>query len=344
MASFEIIEKLASYYHRNRPDLVDPHINLDWVNTTGWESEIYAYTLTSGKPDQRQVVQRILRLLTGGSMEDAEREFQILVLLDKARYPVPKVFALGSEAEGLGYPFIIMQCIQGGSFSERFSNAPSSDPGLLMQFTTLFRRLHALDWRPFVEDPQHFEKQDDPFYHFDRVLANYIDYLSRFNISAFKPVIGWLLDQRTRVPCTQSSIVHLDFHHNNILEDANGKLYVIDWTSAEISDYRFDLAWTLTLALAYRGPAGRSLILEAYEQQLGEAVPALDVFEVAAILRRIGSVMISLHAGPETLGMRPEAAQVMRSEVALLSRLYENLCRLTGFELSEIRVLIEALK
>ena len=57
MSASEIIDKLASYYHRNRPDLVDPQVNLDWVNTIGWEIEIYACTLTSGKPGQRQAVQ-----------------------------------------------------------------------------------------------------------------------------------------------------------------------------------------------------------------------------------------------------------------------------------------------
>ena len=344
MAPTEIIDKLGRYYRKNQPVLVDPHVSLDWVNTTGWESEIYAYTLTSGRQDQRRSAQRVLRLLTGGRMEDAEREYQILLLLNQAHYPVPKVYALGSVEDGLGNPFIIMQCIQDGSFAERFSASHAGDPEPLEQFITLFQRLHALDWRPYVDNPQRFEKKGDSFYHFDRVLANYADYLSRFNISAFEPVMDWLQDQRFRVPCPQSSVVHLDFHHNNILEDADGKLYVIDWTSAEISDYRFDLAWTLTLALAYRGPAGRARILKAYEQQMGDSVPALDVFEVAAIVRRIGSVMISLHAGAEAIGMRPEAAQVMRSEVTLLSRLYENLCRLTELELSEIRVLIEALK
>lgn len=344
MSSPNIVEKLVNYYHRNRPDLVDPHVSLDWVNTIGWESEIYAYTLSSGKPGQRHAEQRILRLLTGGRMEDAEREYQILVLLNKTGYPVPKVYALGSEIEGLGYPFIIMQCIQGGSFADRFSTSHSDDPEPLHHFITLFRRLHSLDWRPYVDNPHRFEKQGDPFYHFDRVLANYAEYLSRFNVSVFEPVISWLQNQRSRVPCPQSSITHLDFHHNNILEDAEGKLYVIDWTSAEISDYRFDLAWTLTLALAYRGAAGRARILEAYEQQMGGSVPALDVFEVAAILRRIGSVMISLHAGPEALGMRPEAVEVMRGEVVLLTRLCEHMSHLTGLELSEIRVLIEALE
>jgi aminoglycoside phosphotransferase (APT) family kinase protein len=337
MSTSEIIDKLASYYHRTRSDLVDPQVSLAWVNTSGWESEIYAYTLTSGKPGQRQAVQRVLRLLTGGRMADAEHEYQILALLNRAGYPVPKVYTLGHKNDGMGYPFIIMQCIQGGSFADRFSSSHPGDPEPLHQFIALFHRLHSLDWRPNVDNPDVFEKREDPFYHFDRVLANYASYLSRFNVSAFEPVMAWLQYQRSRVPCPHSSIVHLDFHHNNILEDADGSLYVIDWTSAEISDYRFDLAWTLTLALAYRGPAGRTAILEAYQDECGQPVPSLDVFEVVAILRRIGSVMISLSAGAEALGMRPETLEVMRGEVEPLTRLCEYMSHLTGLDLPEIK-------
>ena len=343
MPEDEIIGKLTHYYRIHQPDLFNPQISLDWVNTIGWESEIYAYTLTSGKAEQRHSEQRVLRLLTGGSAEDAVREYQFLALLNKAGYPVPEVYALGDVNIGLKYPFIIMQCIEGSNFADRFNNALYKDAPSLQQFITLFRRLHTLDWQSYIESPDVFEKPGDPYFHFDRVLALYQHYLSQAGLSAFDPVMAWLKNQRHRATCSHSSIVHLDFHQNNILEDIDGKLFVIDWTSAEISDFRFDLAWTLTLALAYRGDSGRRLILEAYEHHLGQAVLALDVFEVAALLRRIGSVMISLIAGPEALGMRPEAAEVMQQDVEPLTRLYKHLKNLTGLDLHGIQSFIEKL-
>lgn len=340
MPENEIIHKLTHYYLIYRPDLIEPHIHLDWVNTMGWESEIFAFTVTSGKAEQRHSEQRVLRLLTGGKMVDAVREYQMLELLNKAGYPVPKVFALGSEIHGFGYPFIIMQCIKGNNFADRFQKSFTDDPIPLEQFITLFRRLHTLDWLPYVENPDVFEKVGEPNFHFDRVLSQYQHYLSQGGLSAFDPVMAWLKNNRHRSACSRSSIVHLDFHHNNILEDLQGNLYVIDWTSAEISDYRFDLGWTLTLALAYRGSAGRQKILKVYERHLGQLVPELDVFEVASILRRIGSVLISIHAGSEALGMRPEAITAMQSEAEPLTRLYKHLCQLIGHEQPEILALI----
>lgn len=344
MADHPIVQKLTHYYRSHQPDLVDPQVSLEWVNTSGWESEIYAYTLTAGEPDQRHALKRVLRLLTGGRMADAKREYHFLTLVNKAGYPVPQVYALGHETDGLGFPFIIMECIQGGSFGERFIPSLAGDPGPLTQFIALFRRLHTLDWRPFVDDPAEFEQPGNPFYYFDRLMAEFDSHLTQAGLMDFNPVMDWLKARRERVPCPQGSIVHLDFHHNNILEDADGRLVVIDWTSAQIFDFRFDLAWTLTLALAYRGPAGRAAILEAYQGEYGQPVPSLEVYEVAAILRRIGTVMISLRAGAESLGMRPEAVQAMRRDAEPLTRIYAHLCHLTGLDLPNIRGFISELE
>jgi len=343
MPDHPIVQKLTQYYQTHQPDLVDPYVTLEWVNTSGWESEIYAYTLTAGEPNQRHAVKRVLRLLTGGRMADAEREYHFLTLVNKAGYPVPQVYALGHETDGLGYPFIIMECIQGGSFGDRFITSLTGDHGPLKQFITLFRCLHTLDWRPYVDNPGEYDQPGDPFYHFDRLLAEYDSHLSQAGVSDFEPVMGWLKVQRKHASCPVGSIVHFDFHHNNILEDAEGRLVVIDWTSAQISDFRIDLAWTLTLTLAYRGPAGHAAILEGYQQEYGQLVPAMDVFEVAAILRRIGTVMISLRAGAEALGMRPEAVQAMRCDAEPLTRIYERLCHLTGLDLPGIRAFLSEL-
>lgn len=344
MPDHPIVQKLTDYYRAHQPDLVDTQIALAWINTSGWESEIYAYTLTTGEPNQRHTVKRVLRLLTGGHMADAEREYHFLTLLNKAGYSVPQVYALGHETDGLGYPFILMECIQGDSFTEHFNQSLTGDPGPLRQFIALFRRLHTLDWRPFVDDPGEYEQPGDPLYYFDRLLAEYDRHLSQADISDFDPVMEWLKAQRMRVSCPAGSIVHFDFHYNNIMEDAAGRLVVIDWTSAQISDFRIDLAWTLTLILGYRGPQGHAAILEGYQQVYGQPVPSLDVFEVAAILRRIGTVMISLRLGAEALGMRPEAVQAMRRDAVPLTRIYERLCHLSGLELPGIKALLSKLR
>lgn len=336
MREDQFIDKLRQYYCGLQSGSVDPVVALDWVNTTGWESEIYAYTLTSGAGHQRQSIQRVLRLLTGGSLEDAAREYRMLSLLYKAGYPVPKVYALGTPADGFGCPFIVMERIEGGNFADRFPKSMDDDRKPLRDFIALFRKLHTLDWRPYVNDPEQVAPSNDRYYHFDREMAFYTDFVKRIKTADFTPILDWLSARREQVPCQWSSIIHRDFHPYNILEKASGRLYVIDWTYAEISDYRFDLAWTLIVILGYNGQTCRQMILDEYERQMGRKVRGLEVFEVISILRRLGAVMISLSAGAESLGMRSEAVEAMRKDGVSLKRLYYRMMQIVGFRVHGI--------
>jgi aminoglycoside phosphotransferase (APT) family kinase protein len=281
--------------------------------------------------------------LTGANLSGAQGEFRTLSLLHKAGYPVPQVYALGEPAQAFGQPFIIMQCVQGGQYAYRFPKTPQEDQTPLRAFIALFRRLHTLVWRPLVENPDEMDPPNQPFFHFDHQLSIFSNYFSRADFSDLDPALSWLVEQRPRAACERASVIHYDFHPDNILEDKNGKLYVIDWTSAEISDYRFDLAWTLTLALAYRGDTFRKMILEEYQLQLGGQVPELNVFEAAAIVRRIGIMMISMGIGSEKLGMRPEAVQAMRRDREPLQCIYNRLQKISGLKLPQIKNFLSGL-
>jgi aminoglycoside phosphotransferase (APT) family kinase protein len=214
----------------------------------------------------------------------------------------------------------------------------------LRDFIGLFRSLHLLKWQPYMEDPDEFAPSGQPYFHFDRKLAHISQYLTGAGLTAFDPVIDWLSDRRELAACERACIVHRDFHPNNILVDGNGNLFVVDWTSAEISDYRFDLAWTLALTLAYEGNIRRQMVLEEYEQQMGSRVPNLEVFEVFACVRRIGSAMISMQNGAEKMGMRPEAAEVMRRDRAAFEHLFQRLIVITGQALPKISAWLESLE
>ena len=276
-------------------------------------------------------------------MEGARDEYQVLSLLHQTGYPVPEVYALGEPSDGLRKPFIIMQRIEGGDFAGRFPHSPEDDLAPLRDFIALFRQLHTLDWRPYLPNSDQLSPPDQPYFHYDHMLALMAGYIGKAGVHVLNPLQDWLKAQRERVPCARGSVLHWDFHPDNILQDAEGKLYVVDWSSAEISDYRFDLAWTLALTLAYGGEVRWRMIREEYERQSGTPVPQLEVFEVVAILRRLGAVMISLTAGAETLGMRPEAADAMRKDQVPLTRLYQRMCDITGFNLPAIETWLEAL-
>ena len=317
---------------------------MDWVNTAGWESEIYAYTLTHGSQNARNTETGVMRLLTGADFEGARSEYRTLSLLHQAGYPVPEAYALGSPEDGFKHPFILMQRIEGGSFYNRFPKTPQDDQKPLQEFITLFRQLHTLNWRPYVENPDEVSPPNQPFFHFDRKLAFFSQHIAGTGLNAFDPLLAWLAERREHTACDRASVIHRDFHPNNILEDSQGHLVVVDWTSAEISDYRFDLAWTLALSLAYGGDFRREMVLTEYQRQMGAKVASLEVFEVIAFVRRIGSAMISMQVGAEKLGMRPEAVEIMRRDRIAFERLFHRMVEITNLELPEISAWVNALE
>jgi aminoglycoside phosphotransferase (APT) family kinase protein len=115
---------------------------------------------------------------------------------------------------------------------------------------------------------------------------------------------------------------------------------VIDWTQIQVSDSRFDLAWTLMLVGAAEGWHWRDRMLAEYERLAGAPVQELEWFEVAACSKRLFSVFVSFAAGPETLGMRREAVDLMRRQFPALRSVYELLVARTGLRLANIEEML----
>ena len=120
----------------------------------------------------------------------------------------------------------------------------------------------------------------------------------------------------------------------------DGSATVIDWTQIQVSDPRFDLAWTLMLVGAAEGWQWRDRILAEYERLAGAPIQELEWFEVAACGKRLFSVVVSLAAGPEALGMRPEAVELMRQQFGALRNVYQLFMIRTGLRLREVERLL----
>ena len=99
---------------------------------------------------------------------------------------------------------------------------------------------------------------------------------------------------------------------NNVLIRSDGKPFVIDWMNFDITDYRIDVAWSLLLASTNGNPEARDYLLGTYEDIAGNKVEDIEFFEALAAARRLFSIYISLSLGPEKLGMRPEAVEMMK--------------------------------
>ena len=248
--------------------------------------------------------------------------------------------ALERDASPFGKPFMIMEKAEGEMmWSPLFRSPEPRQSELLALFCDLFVRLHRLDWRPFVDDPAAVERAG-PYAFADGWLALVREALAQFHLPEADALLGWLEARRDRVPCARPAPVHWDFHPGNLLLRADGSATVIDWTQIQVSDPRFDLAWTLMLVGAAEGWEWRARILAEYERLVGAPVQELDWFEVAACGKRLFSVIVSLAAGPEALGMRPEAVVLMRQQFGALRNVYQLFVARTRLRLREVERLL----
>ena len=335
-----IERSLLSACRRAFPTLTDLRIDDLTRISDGWECEVYSFVLTgaeSGEPRRSDLILRVYP--DAGGEAKAGGEHDVVRRLHRAGFAVPAMLALGREDGPAGRPFVVMERIVGPVLGSRLSAATDGRrEELLDRFCRLLAGLHALDWRPHVAEPGRYSA--------DGHVARWVDWadgmLRRFGRSEFDPAVAWLRRRAADVRCERLSVTHGDYHcWNVLLRERDDALFVIDWTQAGISDYRFDLGWTLVLMRTNFGREMRDATLAGYERASGRAVPDPDFFEAAAALRRAASIAIALTAGPESLGMRPEAAGKMRDPAGHLATALAVLREPTGVTLPDAVALIE---
>ena len=337
--------QLQTYYAKAYPSQERLQIDQLTSISSGWESDVYAFAVEHGLPDNRQSHNLVLRIYPGNdASEKSRKEFRGMSQLYKAGYPVPQVHLLEVENSPFGKPFIIMDKIEGETLGDVMSTAsPERQRELISVFSGLLVQLHTLEWQPYVSDPSRYDTSGNPYLFIDQWLNLMRNYLKQLPVEGLAVYLDWLEAHRNEMPCVMPTPVHLDYHASNVLLSDDGNPVVIDWTQIEISDPRFDLAWTLLLMGSHRDEERRQLILSEYERQLGAKVESLDYFDVAACLKRLGSVAISLVHGPEKLGMRPEAVEAMKAEADSLRKVYDLLVERTAIESPEIARLLTSL-
>lgn len=219
----------------------------------GWETDVYAFAVECGEANDRVREDLILRIYPGNdASQKSAREYEVMKQLYAVGYPVPQVLVLETDGAFFGKPFVIMERVIGRSLGAIVDRTPIEarrEP--VGRFCQMFVDLHALDWHPFVPDPSSYETQDPS----DVVAGQLSEWQGRVHalqISAFDPVSDWL---RERLPDIgfPPSLLHMDYHHYNVLVREDSAAFVIDWGAAMVSDYRIDLAWTLLLMSGHGG-------------------------------------------------------------------------------------------
>ncbi|MFC1717507.1 phosphotransferase family protein [Candidatus Poribacteria bacterium] len=335
---------LLSFYEKKHSSDGDARIAHLAQISDGWENEVYSFRIEQGEAEKQSREDLILRIYPGdGASEKAEKEFSGMKKLYELGFPVPEVLILELDDSYFGKPFVIMEKIDGrsmGKVMEESSEERRQELGNL--FCQMFVDLHALDWRPFAPDPSVYET-GDPYTPIDEFLLIGQEYIDRFGMNEFAPIMDWLRERRLNVPCERPSVIHLDYHPHNILLREDGKAFVIDWTNIGVADFRMDIAWTIVLTSNYGDPEVRQIILDEYERLAGHRVEQIEYFEVMASLRRLFSIIVSINQGAEKMGMRPEAVTSMKQNVGHIRNVYTFMLDRTGIAIPEIETLISTL-
>lgn len=304
----------------------------------GWENEVYSFAI---KPEHEEL---ILRIYPGdGAARKATKEFNGMKRLHELGFPVPEVFILELDESYFNKPFVIMEKINGRDMGEVLSEASEEKKQeLVTLFCGMFAKLHAMDWKEFGVIQPDYEVGDP--YGFSAYMVSFAHgYINKFAVDEFVPIVDWLQNQGLNVPCMRPSVIHLDYHTHNILIRDDGEPFVIDWTNIGIADYRMDLAWTVLLQSTYGHDDSRRIIIDEYERIIGQKVEQFEYFEVMAALRRLISIVGSLSAGSDKLGMRPEAVESMKKNAIHIKNVYEVICDRTEIEIPKVERLISTL-
>jgi len=326
----EQIQILEQYLKEIFSDRADLTITRFDKLRDGWESDNYLLTAEYGEVPRTRA-DWVWRIYSGaGSQVKAAREFNSMKKLHAAGYPVPRVFCLETEHSPVDRPFIIMEYIQGEVMWDLLGKVSADRQAqLLDQFCRLFVQLHALDWKQFDDSLL----DDDPFFFINRWLNEACGILQKFPEVDCSPFLEWVAARRDLFACARPSPAHQDFHPGNFLIGPGDGAMVIDWTSFDVTDSRFDLAWTLMLAHAHGWPGLRDQVFQGYQRHTAKPVEQIEVFEAIACARRMLDLTVSLTQGAQRMGMNAQATEAMRANMEAHRRVHRLFIEYTGLQI-----------
>ncbi len=303
---------------------------------SGWASSVYRFGLRYAEAGQTVRQTLVLKTYSDSSegKDRALKERHALHNLRVARYPVPGPFTVEIDPAHIGRPFVVMDHIDGQPLMTALESAEAAQgDDLLRQFVGLLTHLHGMG--PQVLVPSF--KPGSAAMLVNREVHTLRGFVREYpRLAVLSPVVEWLYTQRKTAAGGTPVITHRDYHPWNVIVSPQGMLYVLDW-AWQISDPRFDLAWTVTLLQRSGYPTLAGQVLMEYERVMGQAAQ-FPYFSVLATTHWLMTILRSLYTG-EALreGMAAEFRLAMQRPVALARDL---IVAETGVKVPESSVLL----
>ena len=203
---------------------------------SGFESDIYTFRWLHPDGYTQSLVLRIYS--DDSAAQKLQREANGVRLLATAGFPVAAILNAETDPSILGKPFSVMERLQGKPlWPWLYQLPPAQVDELLDRFGGIIARLHALDWRPFTGRTSAYASE--PALAIDELLMSMRDLYIQHHVPGFNTIVDWLGEHMADIQ-PRLSVVHLDFHANNVFLCEDGRMAVIDWTQISVNDYRCD--------------------------------------------------------------------------------------------------------
>jgi aminoglycoside phosphotransferase (APT) family kinase protein len=228
----------------------------------------------------------IVRMFGGPRrIDEARSEASALHELHRLSYPAPELFLIQEDESLLGQPFIVMERLPGQPLGSFALAEPERIPYWIDKASNMLLKLHGLDWKHsfYINTPE-----IEPFAYADRHLNWWTQQAKRFGVSTALEGFTWL---RSNVVMTRRaktlSLIHRDFHPNNILALDGRITGVVDWGELTVGDPSIDVGWTHMILATEAGTALGESFVNFYRRHNPTVLATLPFWEVFAACKRL---------------------------------------------------------
>lgn len=321
-----LLEQLIARSHPDRKHVTAEHIS---EITGGWETAIYRFDV-SYETDGAVHTTRLVARFYPGSLgpERAAREAAVLGAVARTGTPVPGVVLQSSQPSRFGTAVLITEFVPGRMLLDVLQSGEAP-------VTEMAERLVELHQIPVSAV---FNDQASPFtepgFVPDRPEA-IAETAHRYGLSEFDPLNAWLMAEAP-AGLREPSVLHNDYHPQNLIVTDRAGLVILDWSFAGLGDHRLDLAWSALWTGEMAGDTTRTAFLAAYEVAAARPITDLGYYEALKLGARLLTISLWLRGAVEPPVHKITAEAIRGDYRPSVLTVYERFHQVTGIRLPVI--------
>jgi aminoglycoside phosphotransferase (APT) family kinase protein len=240
--------------------------------------------------------------------EKAMHEAKALLALRKAGFPAPSLYYSTGSDEPLGEPFLVQERLPGTPLGALVLAKPDQIDLWIERVAVLMIRLHALSWEEHFYD---FRVDVSAIEFAERQVRWWAQQAESVKAARLREGFAWLRNNayRTRY-ASRMSVVHGDFHPNNVMAHNNRIVGVLDWGELIVADPAIDVGWSRMVLTTEVSAELGDTFAEAYTRISPGVIESLHFWEVFAACKRLTSMIVRRERGSTgPLLVRPDVEE-----------------------------------